>query len=70
MSNWKVNSWRNKPVKHQPVYADQEKIDNVLKELSTFPPLVFAGEAQLTCIYLKAHLLTGVKCKGATHSRG
>ena len=46
MSNWKLNSWRNKPIKHQPVYADKERIDNVLKELSTFPPLVFAGESR------------------------
>ena len=44
MTKWKLNSWRNKPIKHQPVYADKVKIDNVLKELSTFPPLVFAGE--------------------------
>ena len=46
MSTWKLNSWRSKPIKHQPVYADKGKIDNVLKELSTFPPLVFAGESR------------------------
>ena len=46
MTNWKLNSWRSKPIKHQPVYADKGKIDNVLKELSTFPPLVFAGESR------------------------
>ncbi|MBL6758810.1 MAG: 3-deoxy-7-phosphoheptulonate synthase, partial [Pelagibacteraceae bacterium] len=68
MSNWKVNSWRNKPVKHQPVYADQEKIDNVLKELSTFPPLVFAGESRSLKKKLgevsqgKAFLLQGGDC--------
>ena len=46
MTNWKPNSWRNKPAKHIPEYADQDKLNNVLKELSNFPPLVFAGESR------------------------
>ena len=46
MNNWKLDSWREKPVKHQPAYADQGKVDSVLKELSNFPPLVFAGESR------------------------
>ena len=68
MSNWKLNSWRSKPIKHQPVYADQGKIDNVLKELSTFPPLVFAGESRSLKKQLgevsqgKAFLLQGGDC--------
>ena len=68
MSNWKLNSWRSKPVKHQPVYADKEKIDNVLSELSTFPPLVFAGESRSLKKKLgevsqgKAFLLQGGDC--------
>ena len=68
MSNWKLNSWRSKPIKHQPVYADQGKIDNVLKELSTFPPLVFAGESRSLKKKLgevsqgKAFLLQGGDC--------
>ena len=68
MTNWKLNSWRSKPIKHQPVYADKEKIDNVLKELSTFPPLVFAGESRSLKKKLgevsqgKAFLLQGGDC--------
>ena len=68
MSNWKLNSWRSKPIKHQPFYADQGKIDNVLKELSTFPPLVFAGESRSLKKKLgevsqgKAFLLQGGDC--------
>ena len=68
MTNWKLNSWRNKPIKHQPVYADKGKIDNVLKELSTFPPLVFAGESRSLKKKLgevsqgKAFLLQGGDC--------
>ena len=68
MTKWKLNSWRNKPIKHQPVYADKGKIDNVLKELSTFPPLVFAGESRSLKKKLgevsqgKAFLLQGGDC--------
>ena len=68
MTNWKLNSWRSKPIKHQPVYADKGKIDNVLKELSTFPPLVFAGESRSLKKKLgevsqgKAFLLQGGDC--------
>ncbi len=43
MTNWKPDSWRSKPVKHIPDYPNQDELDSVLKELSHFPPLVFAG---------------------------
>ena len=46
MKNWKINSWRNYPVKHIPTYDDQQELDNVLNKLKTFPPLVFAGETR------------------------
>lgn len=68
MSNWKINSWKDKPIKHQPVYTDQGKIESVLKELSTFPPLVFAGESRTLKKKLadvsqgKAFLLQGGDC--------
>ena len=68
MNNWKLNSWREKPVKHQPAYADQGKVDSVLKELSNFPPLVFAGESRSLKEKLgevsqgKAFLLQGGDC--------
>ena len=68
MTNWKPNSWRNKPAKHIPEYADQDKLNNVLKELSNFPPLVFAGESRSLKEHLikvcegKAFLLQGGDC--------
>ena len=44
MTKWKLNSWKNKPVKHIPNYNNKDQLNNILKELSSFPPLVFAGE--------------------------
>ena len=46
MKNWKINSWRNYPVKHIPEYPDQKDLDGVLKKIKDFPPLVFAGETR------------------------
>ena len=44
MKKWTLNSWRNYPVKHIPSYEDEKKLNMVLKKLTSFPPLVFAGE--------------------------
>jgi len=46
MKNWKINSWRNYPVKHIPEYPDQKELDGVLSKIKDFPPLVFAGETR------------------------
>ncbi len=47
---WTPTSWRSKPAAQQPEWPDEGALDAVLKELSTYPPLVFAGEARdLTC---------------------
>ena len=46
MKNWKINSWRNYPVKHIPEYPDQKDLDDVLSKIKNFPPLVFAGETR------------------------
>jgi len=47
---WTPTSWRSKPAAQQPEWPDDGALDAVLKELSTYPPLVFAGEARdLTC---------------------
>lgn len=68
MNNWKPNSWKSKPVKHIPEYNDQDKLNNVLKEISEFPPLVFAGESRSLKDHLakvsqgKAFLLQGGDC--------
>ena len=46
MHNWTPSSWRNKPIKHVPDYEDQDHLSNVENTISTYPPLVFAGEAR------------------------
>ena len=46
MKNWKKNSWRKYPVKHIPDYPDKKELGMVLDKMSTFPPLVFAGETR------------------------
>ena len=45
-SRWTPDSWRQKPIEQVPVYPDGAELAAVEKELSTFPPLVFAGEAR------------------------
>ena len=45
MKNWKINSWRNYPVKHIPEYPDQKDLDknlylNKIKDLKELPKLV------------------------------
>lgn len=43
---WTPNSWRAFSIKQQPTYQDKEMLLEVEKELSTYPPLIFAGEAR------------------------
>jgi len=43
---WSPDSWRKKPVVQVPDYPDQKALENVEKQLASFPPLVFAGEAR------------------------
>ncbi len=44
--SWTPSSWRNFPIKQQPTYDDKEMLKKVEKELSSYPPLIFAGEAR------------------------
>ena len=46
MKKWKINSWRNYPVKHIPKYEDEKELNMVLGKIKNFPPLVFAGETR------------------------
>ncbi len=46
MSSWNLKSWREKPIKQQPIYNDQEELQKVEEELRNFPPLVFAEEVR------------------------
>jgi 3-deoxy-7-phosphoheptulonate synthase len=43
---WSPDSWRSNPILQVPVYADEDKLSEVERELRHFPPLVFAGEAR------------------------
>ncbi len=44
--SWSPSSWRDRPAGQQPDWPDPAALDRVLKQLSTLPPLVFAGEAR------------------------
>ena len=43
---WTPDSWRSKPIMQVPDYPDPQALADVEKQLATFPPLVFAGEAR------------------------
>jgi len=43
---WTPSSWRNFPIKQQPTYQDQGLLKKVEEILSSYPPLIFAGEAR------------------------
>lgn len=43
---WNPKSWREKPIKQVPDYADEAALNNVEETLRRNPPLVFAGEAR------------------------
>lgn len=43
---WTPDSWRSKPIVQVPDYPDAGTLADVEKQLASFPPLVFAGEAR------------------------
>ena len=45
-NNWTPSSWQAFPAVQQPQWPDNGALDNALKQIATFPPLVFAGEAR------------------------
>ena len=45
-NNWTKDSWRKKPIIQVPDYDDQKHLNEVETRLSSYPPLVFAGEAR------------------------
>ncbi|MCG8570932.1 MAG: 3-deoxy-7-phosphoheptulonate synthase [Spirochaetes bacterium] len=53
MKDWTPYSWKKLKAAHQPKYPDQKILDNVLKQLRTYPPLVFSGEVELLKTQLK-----------------
>ena len=66
--NWNLKSWREKPAKHLPNYGDESQLNKIIGEISTYPPLVFAGESRSLLKQLgevakgKAFLLQGGDC--------
>ena len=65
---WTPESWRSKPIRQVPDYADKAALQRVEKQLADYPPLVFAGEARRLREQLnlvadgKAFLLQGGDC--------
>jgi len=45
-SPWSPRSWRDRTAAQQPSWPDDAALEAVLKQMSTLPPLVFAGEAR------------------------
>ena len=44
--DWSPGSWRDRPIKQQPAWPDLDDLERALKQISAYPPLVFAGEAR------------------------
>ncbi|MCU0790888.1 MAG: 3-deoxy-7-phosphoheptulonate synthase, partial [Nitratireductor sp.] len=45
-TKWTPDSWRSKPIQQVPQYPDPMALAAVEKQLASYPPLVFAGEAR------------------------
>jgi 3-deoxy-7-phosphoheptulonate synthase len=58
MANWQKSDWRKKPRVQMPEYTDASALTSVEDQLTSYPPLVFAGEAR------------SLKAKLAAASRG
>jgi len=43
---WSPSSWQALPVQQQPEWPDLGHLDRALKQVASYPPLVFAGEAR------------------------
>jgi len=44
--SWTPSSWRNHVAAQQPNWPDSNDLDSSLKQIASYPPLVFAGEAR------------------------
>jgi 3-deoxy-7-phosphoheptulonate synthase len=45
-STWSPQSWQGFPAEQQPEWPDAADLDRALKQIGSYPPLVFAGEAR------------------------
>ncbi|HUF86240.1 MAG TPA: 3-deoxy-7-phosphoheptulonate synthase class II [Thermohalobaculum sp.] len=67
-TTWSKSSWRGFPAMQMPAYPDEARLAAVTGRLSSFPPLVFAGEARRLKARLaevaerRAFLLQGGDC--------
>jgi 3-deoxy-7-phosphoheptulonate synthase len=52
-----LDAWRTLPAAQQPVWPDQDALENALARLRSYPPLVFAGE----CDDLKGRLAAAAR---------
>ena len=43
---WSPSSWRAFPAAQQPEWPDEADLERAVKQISSYPPLVFAGEAR------------------------
>ena len=46
LNKWTKDGWRSLPRVQMPTYENQSELEAVEKQLSNYPPLVFAGEAR------------------------
>jgi 3-deoxy-7-phosphoheptulonate synthase len=46
VERWTRESWRGNPIVQVPEYPDKAALQSVEKQLASYPPLVFAGEAR------------------------
>ncbi len=44
--NWTKTTWQSLPAAQQPDWPDTAALDQALKQIESYPPLVFAGEAR------------------------
>lgn len=68
MSNttWSPTSWHSFKIEQHPTYKDTQELERVKKELHSYPPLVFAGEARnLQERLAKSLTIRRFCCKGA-----
>ena len=47
LKGWTPDGWRHLEAKQQPEYPDAKELRDVIDVLSTYPPLVFAGECRM-----------------------
>ena len=56
--NWTKTTWHSFPAAQQPEWPDTAALDRALKQIESYPPLVFAGEAR-TLMSTLGHVANG-----------